>query len=68
MAVHTEDTLGGSSIAQVLNFPLAVSASEALRAEGLFTRQNGQVFNLVSTRATAVGTIAANQRPVSEKQ
>jgi hypothetical protein len=49
MAVHTEDTLGSSSIAQVLNFPLAVSAPEALSAEGLFTRQNGQVFNLVST-------------------
>jgi hypothetical protein len=49
MAVHTEDTLGSSRIAQVLNFSLAVSAPEALSAEGLFTRQNGQVFNLVST-------------------
>lgn len=67
MAVHTEYTLRGSSIAQILDLPFAVPASEALCAESLLARQDGEVFDLVPTRTAAVRAVAANQRPISQE-
>lgn len=54
MTFHAENTLRSARIAQVLNLSFAVPASEALSAESLVSRQNGQVFDLVVARATTV--------------
>jgi len=34
----------------------------------LVTSQYGQIFNLVSAAATAVGAVVADQRPVAEEE
>jgi hypothetical protein len=59
MTVHAENTLRGPSITQVLNPPLAVSAFETIGTECLIACQNCQIFDFVSARAAAVGTVAA---------
>ena len=61
MAFHAKYSLGRPGIAQVLNPLLAVPTLEALRAKGLITRQDGQIFDLVPAGATAIRAIAANQ-------
>lgn len=57
-----------AGIAQVLDLPLAVAASKACRAEGLVARQDGQVFDLVVTSATAVGAVVAYEGAVAEQE
>jgi hypothetical protein len=61
VTVHTEDSLGGPGIAQVLDLPFAVAATETLGAESLVTCENRQIFNLITARITAVGTTAADE-------
>lgn len=61
MALHAKNTLGGAGVSQILNFLLAVSAFEAAGAEGLFTGEDGKIFNLVATGTAAVGAVVADQ-------
>lgn len=68
MARHAEDTLRGTCIAQVLDFALAVAASEAVGAKCLVARQNGQVLDLVAAVVAAVCTVVADQRAVAEEE
>jgi hypothetical protein len=68
MARHAEDALRRPRISKVLNLALAVAAAETGRAEGLVTRQDGQVFNLVAARAAAVCAVVADERAVTEQQ
>lgn len=57
-----------AGIAQILDLPLAVAASKAGRAEGLVARQDGQVFDLVVTSATAVRAVVAYEGAVAEQE
>ena len=68
MTVHAKDALRRSRIAKVLDLFLAIAAFEAVCAESLVTSQYGQIFNLVSAAATAVGAVVADQRPVAEEE
>lgn len=68
MAGHAKDTLRGAGIAQVLDLALAVAAAEAIGAEGLVARQDGQVFDLVAAVVAAVGAVVAYQGAVAEQQ
>lgn len=68
MAIHAKDSLRCASIAKILNLLFAVPAPKALRTEGLVTRQDGQIFDLVATRIAAVGAIAANERAIAQEQ
>lgn len=60
--------MGGAGIAQVLNLPLAVAATETLSTKGLVTGENGKVLNLVAAGIAAVGTIAADQGPIAQEE
>lgn len=68
MAIHAENTLGRPRIAEVLNLPFAVTATEALSTEGLVAGENSQILDLVTTRVTAIGTVAADQGSVTEEE
>lgn len=68
MAGHAEDALRGAGIAQVLDLALAVAAAEAVCAEGLVARQDGQVLDLVAAVVAAVGAVVAYQRAVAQQQ
>jgi hypothetical protein len=68
VAGHTEDTLRGSCIAQVLNLSLAIPTPEAVGAKGLVAGQDGEVFDLVPAVVAAVGAVVADQGAVSEQQ
>lgn len=68
MTAHTEYALGCASVAQVLNLPLAVSTSEARRAECLVTGKNGQILDLIAASIAAVRAVVADERTVAEKQ
>lgn len=65
MTFHAEDALSSPRITKVLNLPLAVATFEAVGAEGLITSQDGQVLNLVTTAATAVCAVVADQGSIS---
>ena len=67
MTRHAEDTLRSASITQVLNFALAISASEAVCTEGLVTGQDSQILYLVPAMVAAVRAVVTYQGPVSEK-
>ena len=68
MARHAEDALRRAGIAQILDLALAVPTPETVRTEGLVTRQDGQVFDLVAAVVTAVRAIVAYQRAIAEEQ
>jgi hypothetical protein len=68
VAVHTEDTLGSTSIAQVFNPSFAIAAFETVRTEGLIASQNSEVFDFVSAGTAAVGAVIANQGSVPEHE
>ena len=61
VTLHTENPLRRPGIFEVLDFLLAISAFEAGRAKGLVAREDGQVLNLVTTCAAAVGTVVADE-------
>jgi hypothetical protein len=68
VARHAEDALRGAGIAQVLDFALAVAAAEAIGAEGLVARQDGQILDLVAAVVAAICAVVAYQRAVAEQQ
>jgi hypothetical protein len=68
MARHAEDTLRGPGIAQILDLALAVAASEAVGAEGLVARQNGQVLDLVAAVVAAICAVVADERAIAEQE
>ena len=57
MAIHTENSLRSSGVSQILDFPLAISASKTGCAESLVTSENSKVLNLFTAGATAVCAI-----------
>ena len=67
MAFHTEDPLGRSSIAQVVDFFFAVPAAKTAFAKGLLAGQDGQVLDFIRARTATVGAVAADERPVAEE-
>lgn len=68
MAIHTEDALTGACITQVLNLPLAVPALEACGAECLVSGKNGEVLDLVATRAATVRAVVAYKGAVAQEE
>lgn len=66
VAFHTEDPLGRSSIAQVVDFLFAVPAAKTAFAKGLFAGQDGEVLDFIRTRAATVGAVAADERTIAE--
>lgn len=68
MTFHAENTLRSARIAQVLDLSFAVSASEALSAESLVSRQNSQVLDLVVAGATTVCAVTAYKRSITQKE
>jgi len=68
MAGHAEDTLRSSGIAEVLDLALAVATPEAIGAEGLVAREDGEVFDLVAAVVAAICAVVAYQGAVPEQQ
>lgn len=68
MAAHAEDSLRGSSIAQIFDLALTIAASKAGCTEGLITRQDGEILDFVVAGATAVGAVVANEGAVTEQE
>lgn len=66
MTVHAEYTLRRTRVPEILNLPLAVSASETLSTECLIARENGQIFDLVAAGIATVGAFATDQGAVAE--
>ena len=61
MTGHTEDALRCPRVLEIVDLVLAISTSKTARAEGLFTGEDGQIFDLVATRITAVGAVVADE-------
>jgi hypothetical protein len=55
-------------VPQVFDLTLAVPTPEACCTKSLVARQDGEVFDLISARAAAVGAVVADQRAVAEEQ
>jgi len=55
-------------IAKILNLPLAVPASKTRGTEGLVTRENSKVFDLVVASAAAVCAVVADERAVAQQK
>ena len=68
MAFHTEDPLGRSSIAQVVDFLFAVPAAKTAFAKGLFAGEDGEILDFIPACGTGVGTIAADQGTVAQHE
>lgn len=68
VTVHAEYSLRRARISKVFNFLLAVATLEAIRAKGLITSQDSQIFNLVMTAVTAVSAVIADQGPVAKQE
>lgn len=68
MAVHAEDALRGTRIPQILDFLFAISALEAVGAECLVSRQDGQILNLVPAAAATVCAVVTDQRSITEEE
>jgi hypothetical protein len=68
MTAHAKYALWSSCISQVFDLSLAISASEARRAEGLVTRQDSQIFDLVAASTAAVGAIIADEGAVAKEK
>lgn len=68
MTIHAKYSLRSASIAKVFNLSLTVAASEAMGAEGLVACEDGEVFDLLPTRAAVVRAFATNQRPIAQQQ
>jgi hypothetical protein len=65
VAFHTKDTLGCSRVAKILNLALAIATFEAGGAKRLVAGEDREVFDLVSARAAAIGTVIADQGAIS---
>ena len=66
MALHAKDTLGGSSVAKVLNLSLAISTAKAGGTEGLVPSKNGQIFDLITAGGAAVCAVVADQGAIAK--
>lgn len=67
MTAHAKDALRCSSIAEILNFSLAVPAAKASRTECLIPRKDSQVLNLIATCAAAVCTVVADEGAIAQE-
>lgn len=61
MATHAEYALRCPGISQVFDLSLAISASKACCAEGLVSRENGEVLDLVAAGAATVSAVVADE-------
>lgn len=68
MTRHAKDALRSASIAQILDFALAVAASEAIGTKGLVAGQDGKVLDLVAAVVAAVCAVVAYERAVAEEE
>lgn len=68
MARHTEETLGRTRIAQVLDLQLTHATLEARQTVRLVASKNGQVVDLLPALLTVVRTRQTHQAAVSEHQ
>ena len=68
MAIHAKDTLGGTSIAQIVDFLFAVATAKAAFTKGLFAGEDGEILDFIPACGTGVGTIAADQGAITEHE
>ena len=68
MTFHAKNALRSASISKVFNLFLAVPTTEAASAESLISSENREILDLVTTGTTAVCTIIANERAVTEEK
>ena len=68
MAVHAKDSLGSTSISQILNLFLTVTALETVCAKGLVASKDSQVFDFVHTAAAGVCAVVADEGAVAEQE
>ena len=68
MTFHTKNPLRRPGIFEVFNLFLTIPAFEAGRAEGLVSRKDSEVLDLIATCAAAVGTVIADEGTVAEKK
>jgi len=68
VAFHTKDTLRRSSVLQIFNLFLAIPTLEARRAEGLVSREDRQILDLIAADTATVGAIITNERSISEQE
>ena len=68
VAVHAKDTLRCSCIFEIFDLLFAIPAFEACRTEGLISRQDCEILDLVPACAAAVCTIITYERPVAEEE
>jgi hypothetical protein len=68
MAAHTEYALRCPRILQILDLSLAVPAAKTSCAKCLVPGEDRQIFNLVATGRTTVGTTVANKRSIAEEK
>jgi hypothetical protein len=68
VAGHAKNALRGTSIAQVLDFALAIPTAKTVGTEGLISCQDGQVFNLITAMVTAVCAVVTYQGAIAEQQ
>jgi hypothetical protein len=59
MTAHAKDPLGCLRVAQIFDFSFAVPASKASGAEGLFSGQDREIFDLIAAGTAAVRAIIA---------
>ena len=65
---HAKHSLRRPCVFQILDPLLAIATSEAVFAECSIASENSEVFNLVSTHVATVGAVAANDRPIAQKE
>lgn len=68
VAIHAEDTLGSACIAQVIDLPFAIAATETSFAEGLLAGEDGEILDLIPTGGATVGTTAADQGAIPKEE
>lgn len=68
MALHTEETLQGAGVAQVLDFHLAQAAFEAVQAVGLVAGEDGQVVDFLVALLAVVQAVRAYEVAVAQHE
>lgn len=68
MAIHTEYTLRGPRVTEILDLFLAVATFKTTSAKGLFTGYNGNVVNLGAARAAAISTVSAHEGTIADHE
>lgn len=57
MTAHAKYALRGSGVTEVIDLAFAVPTAEARGAKGLISSQNGEVLDLVTTRAATISAV-----------